>query len=130
MSDTQKPDNAEDRKAAVAWGKDQLSDSIDDLSDAKIIDGPAVEARIVWMVPMEMFIAELRESVSHPPAIWVIGGNVATDHVDVRLAESPRDAARHFALKWQMTAARDGDDARAIQAERLYALVEVDEAWV
>ncbi|HJP52041.1 MAG TPA: DUF4826 family protein, partial [Pseudomonadales bacterium] len=39
--------------------------------------------------------------------IWVISGpDVSTDHIDGNLAASPRDAARHFAMKWQMDAER------------------------
>lgn len=128
MSEIQEPT---DREAATAWAKEKLNKSISDLGEANILDAAYVEGRVVWMLPFQMFIAEIRESVSVPPALWVIGGEVATDHLDVRLAETPREAARHFSLKWQMQAARpDADAAMADKAEILYSLVEADEVWV
>jgi len=122
--------NQSGQEENIAWGKDHLSAAVDELTDQGIVSTPFVEARIVWMLPQQLFIAELRESSTSPPALWVIGGDVPADHLDVMLADTPRDAARHFGLKWQMAAARD--DAREAlleKAELLLALVEADEAW-
>ena len=128
MSEQQNQPSQEDNKA---WGKGRLSAAVDELSEKGIVNTPLVEARIVWMLPQQLFIAELRESSTAPPVLWIIGGDVATDHLDIMLANTPRDAARHFGLKWQMNAAReDGDDALEQKAEQLLALVEADDAWV
>jgi hypothetical protein len=122
--------DADKRLAAVEWGKNQLHDAIGYLTKEQIIDTAMVEGRIAWMLPFQFFIAEIRESVSDKPALWVIGGDKMTDFLDIRLAATPRDAARHFSLKWQMMAAQpDGNEVAAEYAELLYSLVEADDAW-
>lgn len=114
----------------IAWGKERLSVAVDELSDQGVVSTPFVEARIAWMLPQQLFIAELRESSTSPPALWVIGGDVPADHLDVLLADSPRDAARHFGLKWQLAAARDDSSNHLVEkAELLLALVQADDAW-
>ena len=81
---------------------------------------------------------------------WFISGELPSDHIDLALASSARDAARHFALKWQMQGARleqqDQSDEEsdstaappdwanvganlARSAERLYAMVDDDTLW-
>ncbi len=128
MSEQQNQPSQEDN---VAWGKGRLGAAVDELSEKGIVNTPLVEARIVWMLPQQLFIAELRESSTTPRVLWIIGGDVAADHLDIKLANTPRDAARHFGLKWQMNAAREGgDEALEQKAERLLALVEADAAWV
>lgn len=122
--------NQPSQEENIAWGKDRLSAAVDELSDRGIVDTPFVEARIVWALPQQLLIAELRESSTSPSALWVIGGDVPADHLDVMLADTPRDAARHFGLKWQLAAARDdANDALIEKAELLLALVEADDAW-
>lgn len=121
---TVSPENA-------AWAKERLAAAIDELAEKGILATPLVEARLAWMLPQQFFIAELRESSTSPPAIWLIGGSGApTDHVDVALAETPRDAARHFGMKWQLAAAREGGNpALEAHAELLLGLAQVDNAW-
>jgi len=116
---------------SLAWGKERLTAAVDELSDKGIVTTPFVEARIVWMLPQELFIAELRESSTSPPALWLIGGDgIPVDHVDVMLADTPRDAARHFGMKWQLQLAREGENAALEQkAELLLGLVQSDDAW-
>jgi len=130
-------DQESEKKAAFTWSKEQLEVAIDELVKLGIVDGPSVEGRPAWMLPFQVLIAELRETGQRQRALWVISGDVPTDHIDARLAETARDAARYFSLKWQMHAARQaptpGDAAigrdLAGQAEALNALVESDEAW-
>jgi len=125
------------QKEAIDWGKRQLEVAIDKLGDFGVVSGPSVEARVTWMLPFQMFIAELRETGRHQRALWIIGGEVPTDYLDARFAESPREAGRYFALRWQMYAAQQkpvpGDTTTgsklADQAESLYALVDIDNAW-
>lgn len=128
MSDQNNPALSEEN---IAWGKACLAEAIDELSDKGMIDMPFVEARLSWMLPQKFFIAELRENSTSPPALWLIGGDVPCDHVDVALAETPRDAARHFGMKWQLAVAREdgGDPELEAKAELLLGLAQVDDAW-
>jgi hypothetical protein len=128
MSDQDKPVVSEQN---IAWGKTCLAAAIDELVDNGIIDAPFVEARLVWMLPQQFFIAELRENATAPPALWLIGGDgVPSNHLDVALADTPRDAARHFGMKWQLAAAREkANPMLEAKAELLLGLVQLDDAW-
>lgn len=124
-------DNQAFSEADLAWAKARLAEAIDDLAKTGVIETPFVEARLAWMLPQQFFIAELRESSTSPAALWLIGGDTAPiDHVDVALADTPRDAARHFGMKWQLTAEREGGNtALEACAELLLGLAMVDNAW-
>lgn len=128
MSDSKKPAVSPEH---VAWAKERLAAAVDELSAKGVIATPLVEARLAWMLPRQFFIAELRESSTSPPALWLIGGDSApTDHVDVALADTPRDAARHFGMKWQLAVEHEGGNAALeAHAELLLGLAQVDDAW-
>ncbi|HWP94553.1 MAG TPA: DUF4826 family protein [Gammaproteobacteria bacterium] len=107
-----------------------------------------VETR--WFVPQQVLLAEVwpkhNAEASH---YWVITGGVPTDHISLKQASSPREAVRHFCLRWQLQGARirtaddgaAGDrpkgridwtaiaDGLADKAEYLYALTEDDRYW-
>lgn len=101
-----------------------------------------VESR--WMLPGRMLVG-VAWSETHPgEKFWVTGGEwLARDYVPLHVAETARDAARHFALQWQLRGARIGtaaeDDAAvdwkkaeermAKRAEALYQAVEEDRLW-
>ena len=128
MSDQDNQAFSEDN---LAWAKARLAEAIDDLSNNGVIETPFVEARLAWMLPQQFFIAELRESSTSPAALWLIGGDTApTDHVDVALADSPRDAARHFGMKWQLSVEREGSNpVLEAHAELLLGIAQIDNAW-
>ena len=82
--------------------------------------------------------------------IWTISGeSVITDYIAGNMAATPKDAARHFALKWQMDADRlrevgkskgptgDAQSQMSSYANKLiqdagslYDLTERDEVWL
>ncbi len=115
----------------LAWTKARLTEAIDELSNKGIIETPFVEARLAWTLPQQFFIAELRENSTSPSALWLIGGaEIPCDHVDTALASTPRDAARHFGMKWQLAIAREGENpVLEAKAELLLGLTQVDDAW-
>ncbi|CAN5214386.1 hypothetical protein BH24PSE2_BH24PSE2_02570 [soil metagenome] len=114
----------------------------------------ATEARgqMMWAVPQKAFIGKVWPEQDRRASYWVISGEgLPTDHIAADLATTPRDAARHFALKWQLEsthlsslsgqarASRD-DDAADVdwteigktlerQAELLYDYVQRDDLW-
>ena len=123
-------DNSAFSEEDLAWAKARLADAIDELSHSGVIETPFVEARLVWMLPQQFLIAELRETSTSPPALWVIVGDGLVDNVDVALAGSPRDAARHFGMKWQLAGEREGGNPELeARAELLLGLAQVDSAW-
>ena len=112
------------------------------------IDSVLVEARPVWTLPYQVVIGQVRPEKETATFKWVISGVVPVDCIDSSVASTPREAGRHFAMKWQLDAARYQDpsvqktlgqapaqgwvqlgEALAKQAEALYELVETESHW-
>lgn len=108
-----------------------------------------IESR--WTVPFQILIAQAWPAKDPEKRYWLITGSaMPTDHADGNIAQSPREAARYFALRWQLQGARvktaDNDkpkenspnridwtkigDTVAERAEILYALVQNEQNWV
>ncbi|MBT8143145.1 MAG: DUF4826 family protein, partial [Gammaproteobacteria bacterium] len=104
------------------------------------------EGRPAWAMPGKLFIGRIWDAEDESNAWWVISGAVRSDHLQADVADNPRDALRHFCLKWQMQNARlekasESDhpadqqawtgigENLAAQAEALYQLVEQDSLW-
>jgi hypothetical protein len=74
-------------------------------------------------------------------AIWVIGGEVPTDHVALTAAQTAREAMKHFSMSWQLKATQieaesEGNKSKMQyvhtlirSAEGVYELASKDELW-
>ncbi|MCL4410172.1 MAG: DUF4826 family protein [Firmicutes bacterium] len=74
--------------------------------------------------------------------VWAINGVCPSDYVDAGVAETARDALRHFSLRWQLRADNILNDANADEtqqkfaqllinhAEACYDIVEREDLWV
>ena len=128
------------------WNKSQLEKAINELSVMGIFQGARLEGRVSWALKNAVLIGQVRESIDKTSFRWIVAGeNVPTDHVDGHSADNPRDALRHFCLKWQLGADQviqasendpvSGEKYRAKasglqkQAEDLYEIVESDTFW-
>lgn len=136
-------------EAFKAWYKAQLDAVVKEMLRIEAVSGAAVEAVPVWAAPNQILIAKVWQAGRKNYFIWTISGeSVHTDHIKGSMAGTPRDAARHFSLKWQMDADRltnlakkkapDGKTQAKVeafankliqQAEFLYSLVEQDAGW-
>ena len=99
---TERPDN---------WVKETLDSAIHEIIDSRQFDAPVIRARPVWHLPSALLLAQFEVANS---AYWLIaGGGGPTDILNAELANQPRDAARHFSLKWQLGAQQllDGEVA-------------------
>ncbi len=143
------PKNDTDSAELKSWYKGLLDDVVKEMIRTEVITGAAVEASPVWAVPHKLLIAKVWQATRKSQFVWTIAGqDWITDHIRGSMATNPRDAARHFSLKWQMDADRmlnlaktktpDGNTrtnveavARKLihQAESLYELVERDKGW-
>lgn len=114
-----------------AWIKEQMKAAVPALIDLGLAEAAVVEARPAWVFPYTLLIGQCRDRGRSSGFDWFICGDAPLSHVSSEKAATPRDAARHFALKWQLDAARQGDagEALARQAEALYELVEEDSLW-
>jgi hypothetical protein len=122
-----------DRAAALDWAKREIDRLVNALLAQGAIDDNLVEARLAWTVPSEVVLGQLRQQGNLLEFLWIIGGNVPADSVHSSAARTPRDAVRHFALKWQLDAGQmdDADAASTLveHAEYLYALSDDDRFW-
>ena len=100
---TENNDNLPDFKT---WYRTLLNAVVQEMVRVEAISGENIEAKPSWAIPLRILIGQIRVQGAQE-FIWVISGpDVSTDHIDGNLAASPRDAARHFAMKWQMDAER------------------------
>ena len=131
-----------------AWIKENFDESVQELMRRGIVTATLIEARPVWSLPFEFVIGQVRDADDISTFKWVISGAIPVDHVDSTIASTPREAARHFALKWQLDAARYKDSSTqespgteqkqnrnqhgeelATRAEALFELVETESLW-
>ncbi len=132
----------------TSWARKVLDGAVHEMMERGVVTTMLVEARPVWTLPYEIMIGKVRETHEQVTSIWVISGEVPTDYVGTAAAATPREAARHFALKWQLDAARYldpsvqdslGADQKASwdhvgerlarKAEALFDLVENESLW-
>jgi len=135
---------------AISWATDRLEKAVHEMMKSDIFDGAVVETRPAWTLPNKIVIGRVRDSGSGSREFWVIAGDLPTDCINADTCRTPRDAARHFALKWQLGAEQLRDpEARKSQginqdrdrdweaasnelasvAEGLYQVVQADKVW-
>ncbi len=139
-----------DKDGLKSWYKPVLDAVVKEMLARKAVTGTAVEATPVWAFPNTILIAKVWEIGQKNRFIWTISGEgVITDYIRGSIAATPKDAARHFSLKWQMDADRlkalgktkrpsEGSQAHMgnyankliRDAESLYDLTERDDIWV
>lgn len=96
-----------DKEAIRAWFKPLLDNVVMEMQVRNVVSGTAVEASPVWMFPYKILIAKVWGLGQKNRFTWTIAGEaIITDHIPGKMAAAPRDAVRHFALKWQMDADR------------------------
>ena len=126
-----KPDSEIDEKLQ-AWVKQQLDEAVQELIGQGIFQRLLIEAKPAWVFPFQILIGEIRKREQGEELSWLICGDLPTSHLRSTHASSPREVARHFALKWQLDAARLGDEGRdlAEKAMALYELVNIESLWL
>jgi hypothetical protein len=116
-----------------AWARKVFDKAVRELIANNLIDIEVFEARPSWTMANQIVIGQVREVNSSTIFSWVICGDLPTDHINSDVAATPRDAARHFSLKWQLDATRLTEPSaseRLIQkAELLYELSESENIW-
>jgi len=119
------------------WIKKCIDDAVLELALDGIYANMLVEAKPAWAAPFQIVIGKIREMDKSKRFRWLICGEVPTDHLDSTAAATPREAARHFAMKWQLDATRLQDASQrkdfanqlVTKAEGLYALVDDASLW-
>jgi hypothetical protein len=135
-------DTEQGRQEYSSWLKAQLAAQGQHIAAKGLLKDERARAYAGWAVPGRVCIGRIVGVNNKSQSFWVISGETPTDEIDCKLAKTARDAARHFALKWQLMAARvagDGQgapdswaevgDRLARTAEELYAMTEDDRYW-
>ncbi|MEJ2257222.1 MAG: DUF4826 family protein [Woeseiaceae bacterium] len=138
-----------DSEEVKAWYTKLLDNVVKEMISLKAVSGAAVQAAPVWIAPYEMLMAKVWGVGNEHDFIWTLSiDKLIADYIAGSLASSPREAAKHFSLKWQLDADRMssigqghsmGDKAdKALEdysskliryAETLYDLTTRDEVW-
>lgn len=129
-----------------AWVKQRLDVAVKELINNSVFGSLLVEAKPAWVYPFQVLIGKVREHGSSKTFKWLICGEVPTDFVNSAAASTPREAARYFAMKWQLEVARhkdlsdqkspgpvpelrESDSQLAELAEELYELADDENLW-
>lgn len=115
-----------------AWIRRQLDNAVKGFIESELYEDALIEVKPAWVLPSQLLIGKVREQSNPISFRWFICGEVPLDHMDSNAATTPREAIRHFALKWQLEAANlKGDGAAALieQAESLYPLADDGRLW-
>jgi hypothetical protein len=132
----------------AAWAREKLDEAVEEMMRLGIVTDVLVEARPAWTLPNKIMIGQVRDASDPTTFKWVISGEVPTDYLDSAVASTPREAARHFAMKWHLDAERYQDPSvqktlgldpkqssdhigRSLtdKAEALFALVDDENLW-
>lgn len=107
MNEMNKQSSDAHDEALKSWYTKSLDAVAREMIRLGAVTGTAIEARPVWISPYKVLIAKVWDVSQKSKFIWTISGDgVVTDHIAGPVATTPKEAARHFSLKWQMDADR------------------------
>ena len=115
-----------------SWIREQLDAAVQAISNKQVFDDAFFETKPAWILPMKILLGQARAQSDPQSYRWFICGDMPFDYIDSSSAATPREAVRHFAMKWQVAAERLDKDAAASlidDAESLYGLSEEDSLW-
>ncbi|RUO41115.1 DUF4826 domain-containing protein [Pseudidiomarina aestuarii] len=137
MAEATTPPNDAD---VSAWVREHFQKANKYLAEQGIIVDRVLTKRCRYLVPL---VAVWRLTTQDKKEIWAINGDVPSDVVSAKVAETARDALKHFALQWQLRAegivqdpeaSKDPEQQRYAsflvgRAESLYEMTEQDDLW-
>lgn len=118
------------------WVRDHYQAAVKYLAEKGLITESVVLEQSRYLIPL---MAVWKLKLSDQSYLWVVNGDVPTDHVEENVADSARGVVRHFSLKWQMQVeelyAQDDKtqtefaDYLVSRAEGLYQLHNDEQLW-
>lgn len=119
-----------------AWIREQYLTATKYLADKGLVTESVADTESRYLVPV---LAVWKINLLDKSTVWVISGDLPTDHVALDGNESAREVIRHFSLKWQLQAENllQGEDKEQHEfaklligrADGLYKLYEKEELW-
>jgi len=119
-----------------AWIREQYLKATKYLAEKGLVPESVAETESRYLVPI---MTVWKISLLDKTKVWVICGDLPTDHVVLDNGEPARDVVRHFSLKWQLQAenllriesTEQQEFAQLLisRANGLYQLYENDKLW-
>ncbi|MEH6595499.1 MAG: DUF4826 family protein [Colwellia polaris] len=119
-----------------AWVREQYLKATKYLAQKGLVTESVADTESRYLIPL---MAVWKINLIDKTKVWVISGDLPTDHLVLEENESARNVLRHFTFKWQIQA--DGllksdsqeqvDYAKLLmsKAEGLYQLYAKDDVW-
>ena len=118
------------------WTREQYLKATKYLADKGLVTESVADTESRYLVPI---LALWKINLLDKSTVWVISGDLPTDHIALNNGEPARDVVRHFALKWQLQAENllrleDKEQHEFAQlligrADGLYKIYEQAELW-
>jgi len=118
------------------WIRARYQDATKYLADKGLVTTSVTDDVSRYLIP---FLAVWKLNLIDKTSVWVITGDLPSDHIDISLAKTAREAVKHFSFKWQMQAdglinSNEPEQVRfgkllISRAESLYQLSEEDKMW-
>lgn len=118
------------------WVREQYQAATKYLAEKGLITSSVSEAESRYLVPA---VAVWKLNLADKSSVWVISGDLPTDHVEYSVADNARKAMSHFAMKWQLQADNllqsDNEEQQNFaklligRAEGLFNMSEKEELW-
>jgi hypothetical protein len=120
-----------------AWTREQYLKATKYLAEKGLVTESVADTESRYLVPI---MAAWKINLLDKTKVWVITGDLPTDHLVLEENEPARNVLRHFSFKWQIQADSllKSDNQEQVtygkllvsKAEGLYQLYAKDELWV
>lgn len=131
---TDKLEMTEEQKQA--WIREQYLKATKYLAEKGLVTQSVAETESRYLVPV---MALWKINLLDKTKVWVVSGDLPTDHIVLDKCETARDVVRHFSFKWQLQAENllrlDDQEQKQFaeflitRADGLYQLYDKDELW-
>jgi hypothetical protein len=118
------------------WTRDQYLKATKYLADKGLVTQSVADTESRYLVPI---LAVWKINLLDKSTVWVIAGDLPTDHLALNDSETAREVIRHFSLKWQLQAENllnseskeQHEFAQLLigRADGLYQLYENEQLW-
>jgi len=119
-----------------AWLREQYLKATKYLANKGLVTESVADTESRYLIPI---MAVWKINLLDKTKVWVISGDLPTDHIVLEKEEPARNVIRHFSFKWQAQAdnlLRSEDQEQVsyaklliTKAEGLYQLYDKDELW-
>jgi hypothetical protein len=120
-----------------AWIREQYLKATKYLAEKGLVTESVADTESRYLIPL---MAVWKINLLDKTKVWVISGDLPTDHLVLEQSEPARNVLRHFTFKWQIQAdsllksdvEEQVEYAKLLmnKAEGLYQLYAKDELWV